>query len=258
MMPTNACGRYRDDLALLAGGDLDLGAERDAVETHVAACDACAGLLSLMAGDRAWVARAAAEPEPSATTPSLVAPVLAHLAAAAVAEGLYRPPAARKRSDLGLMAFTRVAAAVALVSAAALLGWSILAHDAATTEALLPSEGEKLAGPQDLVAATASPVLAGGNAIADAPAESGAASVEFRPVRVHRAGGPAVSLEWESDGRETARVDGSSAYRVLASASPRDFTEARPVLVAGNSLVASLDLPSLRTPDRSVTYFRVE
>ena len=74
-----------------------------------------------------------------------------------------------------------------------------------------------------------------------------------------------MAIEWDSDGRESRgvaagskREESAGAYKVLASASAKDFSGAEPVLVAGRSLVASGNLPSMRTPDRSLTFFRVE
>lgn len=268
-MTLNACSRFREDLALLAGGDLPGGPERVAAEEHAEACGACGALLESLAGDVSLFARASRQPEPEIAAASLVAPVLAHAAADAVAEGTFRPARARRRSDLGLMAFGRIAAAVALVAASAALGLAFLAHEqpaAVTAAAPWPRANDMTAQPAaDMtaqpvvdVAALSAPSPLG---VAEPPATGADAVTVDRPVRVHRAGGAAVALEWESDGREARAAQtpgGEGAYKVLASASARDFSGAEPVLVAGRTLVAGSDLPSMRTTDRSLTFFRVE
>lgn len=75
------------------------------------------------------------------------------------------------------------------------------------------------------------------------------------PVLVRRAPGDAVELTWAGDGREGRTV--GAPYRVLASASPRDFEGAWAHDVAGNRLVATASLPAARMGDRAVTYFQV-
>jgi hypothetical protein len=255
-MSQPACSRYREDLALLAGGDLPSGPERSAAESHAAGCDACARLLAALGGDLALVARAARQPDPQVAAASLVNAVLAHAAAEAVADGLYRPAAAPRRSDLGLAAFGRVAAAIALVAAAGFLGVSLLTHEQSqgpVAQVLEPAASPAAPAPQ---VAAADPVSL--EAPAPGAPEAVPASPAFRPVRVHRAAGNAVTLEWEGDGRESVRDGGSKPYTVLASASARDFSKARPVLVAGRSLVSNDQLPALRRGDRSLTFFRVE
>ena len=262
------CSLHRENLALRAGGDLPSGSEASALELHLQACEPCQGLQAALEGDRVLVARAARQPDPFADATSLVTPVLARAAAEALAEGSHRSPAAAPARDFGLAAFGRMAAAVAIVAAAALLGYGLLSHEAAQVPASVAARSPALdmAPPSDLRNPAAAPlepleiaaVPVAEIASADLPAGPGPASPQFRPVRVHRAGGPAVELEWDGDGRETAPGGVATPYKVLASASPRDFSGARPVLVAGRKLVTNSDLPSLRTADRSVTFFRVE
>lgn len=78
-----------------------------------------------------------------------------------------------------------------------------------------------------------------------------AEAARMRPVQVRRASGTGVELSWLLDGR-------NEPYHVLASASPRDFSDAEQVDVAGSRLVATKDLPARRLGDRKVTYFRVQ
>lgn len=255
----SACSRYHEDLALLAGGDLPQGAERSAAEAHAEGCAACAGLLRDLGADLAFLARASRIPEPDLAATSLVAPVLAHVAAEAVADGLFRPQTARRRSDLGLVAFGRIAATVAIVAAAGALGFSLLLQESGSRPATVASHVPVSVPAHPAATVQAAPVTVAADIPTAAPRVPAREPVSAdRPVRVHRAGGPAVALEWESDGREAGHGGSAGAYKVLASASPKDFTRAEPVLVAGMSLVAGSELPSMRTADRSITFFRVE
>lgn len=300
-----SCRRYREDIALLVTGDLatggrvtgdhaageaageDLGGGAGAgeLEAHLDSCESCAALLESLSGDQALFQRAARQPD--GDRPALVAPVLAQAAAESLIAGTFRPPVAPRGGDLGLMNFGRVAAAVALVAAAGLLGYGVLSHGEAPgmqatgadiDEARAPAQSAQAAPAttsgaadapstpppaSDVPGAPGASLASAGGSAEDIAARrssdepSSDAAQAFRPVRVHRAPGNAVTLEWDGDGREAGK-DGAGAYKVLASASPRDFSEARPVLVAGRNLVAGDGFPALRRGDRSVTYFRVE
>ena len=117
------CTKHRDEVALLAGGDLPFDLEQ-AVRSHLDGCAPCAALLSALAGDLAVVKAYALLPQVAGA--GLGAPVLARLAAEAHALPASRLPRAARSSDGGLMAFARAAAAVVAVVSAALLGLSAL------------------------------------------------------------------------------------------------------------------------------------
>ncbi len=284
------CSRHHENLALLASGDL-LAEDASSLDAHLALCAECTALAGDLAADQALFAAAARSPETQPIEP-LAPAVLARVAAETMADGLFRqPPTPSRRAPFGkltaggLASFGRVAAACLLVAAAGTLGYALL-HADPSGEGGLVAEGangavqtigqangaataadaaDAVAGPVEPpahpVASAAGgqpPVLVASMAShAEGAGHAPVATENSRPVRVRRAGGPAVALDWDGDGREASEV-AASPYKVLASASARDFSEARPVLVAGRSLVAGLDLPSLRTSDRAVTFFRVE
>jgi hypothetical protein len=91
---------------------------------------------------------------------------------------------------------------------------------------------------------------------ADDRAEVPLADSDGLPMQVRRANGQGVELTWAGDGREGRTK--TVPYRVLASASPRDFTGAQSIEVAGETLVATARLPASLMTDRKVTYFRVQ
>jgi hypothetical protein len=231
----NQCLRHEDDLALLAGGDL-AQSKADAVLAHASSCTACAALLRDLRADQGALAslRAGVAETPAAEGPQL--------GEGRMASSVMRRVEAMEAlgSGLGgrrLLRGASVAAALVLVA-------SVVAV------VRLTPRGASRGG-------DAKPVAAQAQVVHELAPETASAveTEDFRPVWVKKGPGQAVELTWQGDGREDADA---TTYKVLASASPRDFSSARPVEVAGNHLVATMALPALRAPDRSVTYFRVQ
>lgn len=228
-MNRQACRGFEEDLALLAGGDLPDG-EASALRSHLGACSDCRNLLDALTGDLVLLSSLSAED----VLPSGLADEAEALGPAVVAElaqtgaGTVRPVAAVEAGNRA--AATPLLAALAaglLVGAVLLLG---------------PAQG-----PLSETGAADAPLLA-----STSPAQPDV----YLPVRVSH-GPVGVELSWDGDGREGA--GGGHPYRVLASASPRDFTAGIEALeVAGKRLVATAALPTGRFGDRGVTYFRVQ
>lgn len=228
----STCHRFQDDLALLAGDDLGVPAWE--LRAHVEGCEACRATLDRLRGMVDGVRRSA--PALAAPQASLLPGVLAHLAA----DAHDLRPDHRREAPQALTPFiARAAAALLLVGATSWLGFELLERDGAA--------GQEQAS---AVSATGAPIASVEAPGAQAP----------RNVTIRKAAGEGLELTWDSDGREGGAMDAQSArpYRVLASASPKDFSSARPVEVVGHRVVASMPLPSLRRADRSVTFFRVE
>lgn len=247
------CTRYEDDLALLAGGDLEPRGRVDEVLGHVAACAHCRRLLADLQADQ-----------------DVFAGVTAVMAARAASMAADLPPVERGLSAAVLRRVEALEAFGPVVEAAppsvgragrarhrrlAYVGLAAAAVAVAFAWPLLAPHLPRRATPDTL------PVAAAGQAATPEASPAVAAATTppdtSRPIWVRKAQGAAVELVWAGDGREDAPA-GAEPYKVLASASPRDFTAARPVQVAGNRLVATMALPELRAADRKVTYFQVQ
>lgn len=233
-----ACPRNEEDLALLAGGDLSARGRAAELLDHVASCTGCAGLLEGLQGDQRAMSAAArftggAEAVASGLTESVM-------------QALSVEPVAGLGGQFGSMTDPRRVAhawqRVAGTAAAVLLVGSVVAAGVLSMSQSAPQVGSATPGP------VATPM-----ASTAAPSDE----VVDRPVWLRRAPGDGVELTWSGDGREGGSGAGST-YRVLASASARDFSSAKPVEVAGNHLVATMALPAGASAGRKVTYFRVQ
>lgn len=234
-----ACTENRDDLALMAGGDLESPGRERRLREHVGACAGCLELLAQLSSDRELFA-AAGEAELAGSLPGLAADVVARLERDGEGAGLPARAGSRRR---GRAALWIEAAAVVLV--AGLAGtWAV--------ERLPLADGSAGAGP-----AVTAVVADGGGALAgpSVPAD------ESLPLTLRRGPGSVIELAWTGDGREA--VSGVAdrpgrAYTVLASSSPEDFSGAEAIAVAGRRLVANGVGPARPVPGGSLTYYKVQ
>lgn len=274
---TSACARHEEDLALLAGGDLPARAEAE-LRQHLDACTPCRGLLAGLEADQGvMVHLAAMQPDEAGSLDApLTAAVLARLATEAHEEAVRRLAAgpapgfgsSRQRRRIGLGAFGRAAAVVAVVVSASLLGLSALdLGGAAGPETILGgAEGSdevalgRAADPSEIPAVPAVPEVV--HDVVDVvqmasralPARDSGIPLGLR-VRRASAG---VELTWVGDGRESGRSGSVGTYRVRASGDPRDLSQVPAVEVAGRQLVADLPVAVSRAADRKLTFFSLE
>jgi len=241
----NPCSQHLEDLALLAGGDLPEAASHE-LRRHVATCEGCARMLGELEGDQACLAACVGQ---HVDVSPVMGSVMARIAAESSlqAHGAVARPPARAAA---FAPFAGAAAVVLVVVGAAVLGVASLHEDAATADngpaPVGVASSAVTADPRNL-ASMISPA-----AMTPQPSETGL------PMSVQRSGGGVV-LTWAGDGRERLAAPGHrSTYEVRAASTPDGIESARPVEVAGSTLVASMELPAARFDDRSVTFFRVE
>ena len=228
------CTDHRDDLALLAGGDLADSEGGRSLKRHLAACEGCRALLGELQADLVALAEVSATAIEAQEGESLAGDVLRRLAATEFAP-TERPARESRRAPAG--ANLRAAAAV-LVVVTAFAG--SLALKVPLQDPAAPADAAVMDPAHDEIAPRA------------------AGPVDGLPIRVRRAGA-GLELEWTGDGRESALAGPATTYRVVASAFPNDFDGGRTVEVAGEHLMASgQPFPSRRLADRDLTYFRVE
>ncbi|MEM7245071.1 MAG: hypothetical protein AAF533_06985 [Acidobacteriota bacterium] len=161
---TARCDALAEDLALLAGGDLDDARRERELHAHLADCDECTELLADLQGDREWVQAAGA----SISTDESCVDLDALLARASVLETETARPAARR----WLPSWVEAAAAAVLL--AGVFGLSGM-HSGG-----MPVEGAVIVGPS----LSADP--------AEAPG---------LPIRLEKRPGGQVALSWQDDGR---------------------------------------------------------
>jgi hypothetical protein len=260
----NPCREHLEDLALLAGGDVPEATSHD-LRRHVAACEGCARMLGALEADQSALAAHAGMLHLD------VPPVLAGVMARVAADACLQPHGSSVRTSTraaALAPFARAAAVVLVVVGAAVLGLASLhesvgpAADGHSAQALqvlgsvTTTRELPAAGTPEAVLAHSSLATPASAAPASVPSQE---SEKGLPVFVRRSGGGGVILTWAGDGRESQAPPGRpSTYKVLASGTPAGFDDARPVEVAGSTLVASMGLPAARVNDRSITFFRVE
>lgn len=213
------CRAHEEDLALLAGGDLASEQRAAELSAHVRACAGCRELLEALQADLATYAVASTVEEPAQ---GLSQAVLHELAASEAASHAPRHSASRPGRQAAPWAPSWLAAVSWSAAAGVLV--VVIAGVLAMDRVANPPGSQVAANAQD---------------------------EQFVPVQVKRSSGNGVELSWLADGR-------NEPYHVLASASPRDFSSAEQVDVAGSRLVATKDLPARRLGDRKVTYFRVQ